>query len=670
MQEYSLPEELWAALRSGAADAGYLDTAPANVLRASEIGHRFVHTAAGWSNGIAFGCHPEYGDIVAALNAGLLALKASPEYARLCARYPDVPCDASNATFANVKTADHPEIADHPDARADIVIGTAADHAPHGHLDGGVLGGFDVALTKAVCARSGRRCALVTVPWSAVWPAHYRRYGWPHNPRLYPGEGHQRRWFHCAVGTHNTVARQQSVAFTDPYTDKSAARAAFVVPDAAAAAFPATAAGRTVALVEGWGSTTHFQRQRDLSRVTPADVVQYRGEADLWEALVTGAVEAAYVPEETGRLWLSRVQGYQMVHVAAGWTEGMSYGCHPEYGDLVAALNEGLAAFKSTPEYARLCARYPGVACDVARATFANVKTDARPEIADHPSRRANVVIATAADGAPYSYVQKVQLQGLDVELTKAMCAEAGLSCAVVTVPWQSVWPAAHARFALPHNAQRYPGEGLLGRWFHCAAGTHALVPALPSTALTAPYSNGTSATAGFVVSAAAAPTFPGDGSGRRVALLGGWGPSVHFRAAQGSRFRPSAVVEYAVPADMWAALDGGAVDAVYIDAARADGWMAGVPGYRFVHATGGWSRGLAYGCHVRYSPVAAALDRGLEAVKATVGYRRLCERHPSAACIGVRWTGVDSQAWGRGWGSGFFELKYYFCNYNLILYV
>ena len=54
-------------------------------------------------------------------------------------------------------------------------------------------------------------------------------------------------------------------------------------------------------------------------------------------------------------------------------------------------------------------------------------------------------------------------------------------------VPWQSVWPAAHARFALPHNAQRYPGEGLLGRWFHCAAGTHALVPALPSTALTAP---------------------------------------------------------------------------------------------------------------------------------------------------------------------------------------
>ena len=413
---------MWAALSAGVMDAIYLDLTTANAFLASS-GQRYqiVHTSVGWSNGVSFSCHPEYGDVVAALNEGLLAFKASPGYAQLCAKYPSIQCDPFNTTFANTKTDRNPEIADHAYVRADIVIATEADSAEHNNINSAVLSGFDVTLTKAVCALIGKTCALVTVPWQAVWPSSYRRYGWPDNARLYPGEGHQNRWFHCSVGTYNMVFRQQSIAFTDPYTAKNSTRAGFVVPAAAAAAFPATAAGRTVAMVEGWGPTTYFLLQRDLFLFTPADVMQYGVQSDLWAALVAGAVDAAYVPEDTAKIWLETHGGYRLVHPAAGWTEGVSYGCHPEYGDVVAALNAGLSAFKATPEYARLCAQYRSLACDVAGATFANVKTARRPAVADHPARRADIVIATEADNAPHNDVRSGVLRGFDVELTRAV---------------------------------------------------------------------------------------------------------------------------------------------------------------------------------------------------------------------------------------------------------
>ena len=156
-------------------------------------GYQLLHMAAGWSNAVSYGCHPEYGDVVAALNAGLEAFKATSEYASLCARYPDIPCDTRGTKFINTKTAAAPHVADHPKTRADISIVTESDWGQHNSVVNSVVGGFDVALTQAACALAGLTCALTTAPWQSVWSSSYGDFGWDKNAKAYAGLGHMKR---------------------------------------------------------------------------------------------------------------------------------------------------------------------------------------------------------------------------------------------------------------------------------------------------------------------------------------------------------------------------------------------------------------------------------------------------------------------------------------------
>ena len=66
-------------------------------------------------------------------------------------------------TYANVKTVAAPEVANHPATQADIVFGTEASNGDHAYMRDGVLGGFDIELTNAVCKLAGKTCAIVTV---------------------------------------------------------------------------------------------------------------------------------------------------------------------------------------------------------------------------------------------------------------------------------------------------------------------------------------------------------------------------------------------------------------------------------------------------------------------------------------------------------------------------
>ena len=530
----------------------YTDTGTAASLLSSSNGYRLVHAAAGWSNGLSYACHPEYGDVVAALNAGLAAFKATEAYAALCARYPGITCDPGTR-YANVKTAARLEIADHPPRRADIVFGTEADFGEHNYVRDGVLGGFDLELTRALCDRMGRSCAVVTVPWQAVQATNYSRFGWARNPKTYPGEGVLDRWFHCSLGAFNTAARQQSLAFTAPYT--AAVAAGFVIPDAGAAAFPADAAGRAVAVVRGWASCQHFEA-RVGAEFRPRQVLRVSGQAAVWEALTSGAADAVYVDETAARAWLARTPGYRLVNMTSGWARGVAYACHPQYGDVVAALNGALAAFKSTRQFVALCERFSSVACDAAGATFANVKTPARPEIADHPPRRADIVFGTEADFGEYNYVRDGVLGGFDLELTRALCDRMGRSCAVVTVPWQAAWTTDYSRFGWPSNTRNYAGEGYQNRWFHCTTGTFNIIERQQSIAFTHPYTDPGSARAGFVVPAEHASTFPADASGKAVGLLQGWAAATYFLTKiETFRFVPLTTVQFTALSDLWTAL-------------------------------------------------------------------------------------------------------------------
>ena len=217
-----------------------------------------VHAKPGVSNGVSYGCHPEYGDVVKALNRGLVAFKATAEYVRLCQAYPTINCDFAGTTYRNAKTDLHPEIADHPARRADIVIATEADFGEYNYLRmSHGLGGFDVELTKAACALANKTCAVLPAPWGSIWPARYSRFGWGSNTQVYPGEGYQSRWFHCAVGTWNLRPRQQSIAFSHPHTDKSDPDSGFVIAEAHAPAHD-RASGMTVGVLAGTASAYFF----------------------------------------------------------------------------------------------------------------------------------------------------------------------------------------------------------------------------------------------------------------------------------------------------------------------------------------------------------------------------------------------------------------------------
>ena len=71
-----------------------------------------------------------------------------------------------------------------------------------------------------------------------------------------------------------------------------------------------------------------------------------------------------YIDAQEAAAFLSSANGPRLVHPVDRWSNGVAYGCHPGAGDALAALNEGLAAFKATPEYTALFSRYPLVHCD------------------------------------------------------------------------------------------------------------------------------------------------------------------------------------------------------------------------------------------------------------------------------------------------------------------
>ena len=172
-------------------------------------------------------------------------------------------------------------------------------------------------------------------------------------------------------GTRNMIARQQSVAFTDPYTDKSKDLAGFVTADPA---FPANAAGKKVGILSAQGTTIYYYSQAG-TKFTADSVEEFDDKAAMYEALKAGIVDAVYGGEVDNEEFLASNSEYSFLHEEGGWTSGFAFACHPEYGDVVTTLNQGLALFKKTTEYTALCTKYPAIDCDTAEDTFENKKT-------------------------------------------------------------------------------------------------------------------------------------------------------------------------------------------------------------------------------------------------------------------------------------------------------
>ena len=147
------------------------------------------------------------------------------------------------------------------------------------------------------------------MPWHAIWPATYHKLGWDTNSKTYAGEGVLGRWMHCSMGTLNIVARQQSVSFTNPYTDKNKITAGFVTGDGL---FPANATGKTVGLLEGYGEAMYFEANNgdgDEAIFNAMNIKHYRTQTLLWHALVASDIDAAYVQGRIGTQFLGTDAG-------------------------------------------------------------------------------------------------------------------------------------------------------------------------------------------------------------------------------------------------------------------------------------------------------------------------------------------------------------------------
>jgi len=339
-----------------------------------------MHARAGWSDGVAFGCRPEFGDKLNKLNQGLFALKNSSFYKELCANYSDtITCTTKDDQFDNVKTDENPATATHPDDRADIVIGTEADWGVYNGISDGELVGFDVELIELVCGYINKKCAIVTVPWQSVWPKSYEKFGWKTNPKTYPGVGLNNAWFHCSVGTRNMISRQQSTAFTSPYTDMAVDTAGFVAHQSED--IPVDGANKKVGILTAQAFTTYFKSQMGVKfQVGLENLTEYDLPDDLWRALETGEVEAVYTGRSEAAAFLANktdLENYTFIHEEAGWSQGVAFGCRPEFGATLDLLNRGLTRLKSDElVWFDLCSKYPTIDCD---CPFLNLTTTQPP---------------------------------------------------------------------------------------------------------------------------------------------------------------------------------------------------------------------------------------------------------------------------------------------------
>ena len=262
-------EEVWGLLKTkpyhGGVDAVYTGSTEADVfMKANPDSFEKKHFKSIGSEGVAYCCRPEFGDVVEALNDGLRKFKGTDAYRALCDRYPSIACDVEGTQWSNKNAIGN--IADHPTTRADIVIATEADVRPFNYIEDGMLKGFDIELTREVCKAAGKTCAIVTVPWQSVWPKSFPELGWSSNPKTYAGIGMQNTWFHCTSGTRNTLRRRQSTAFTDSYTDKNEDYAGFVVAKSNGSICP-NAFGERVAILESQAYTSYFRENNGKGKL-------------------------------------------------------------------------------------------------------------------------------------------------------------------------------------------------------------------------------------------------------------------------------------------------------------------------------------------------------------------------------------------------------------------
>jgi polar amino acid transport system substrate-binding protein len=259
--------------------------------------------------------NPDRQDLLAAINAGLAAVKESGQY--------DTINDKYFGTEAELGL---------------VTIGTNAEYPPFEYVDEeGNITGFDVDLMEAIAQEAGFEFEFVNTRWDGIFVA------------LASGE------FDAVISAATiTEEREEMVDFSDPYFN--AGQRIAVRADETEIQGPEDLAGKKVGVQ--LGTTGDIW----LTEETEAEVVRYDENTLAFQALANGDVDAAVADGPTV-VDIIKANPEMDLKVLPGTYTEEQYGIavNPDRQDLLAAINAGLAAVKESGQYDTINDKYFGV---------------------------------------------------------------------------------------------------------------------------------------------------------------------------------------------------------------------------------------------------------------------------------------------------------------------
>jgi polar amino acid transport system substrate-binding protein len=219
----------------------------------------------------------------------------------------------------------------------EVVIGTNAEYPPFEFVDeAGDITGFDIDLMEAIAEEAGFEFEFVNTRWDGIFVA------------LASGE------FDAVISAATiTEEREEMVDFSDPYFN--AGQRIAVRADETGIGGPEDLGGKRVGVQ--LGTTGDIW----LTDETEAEVVRYDENTLAFQALANGDVDAAVADGPTAADIIKANPEMNLKLVEGVYTdEEYGIAVNPDRQDLLAAINEGLAAVKESGQYDEIYDEYFG----------------------------------------------------------------------------------------------------------------------------------------------------------------------------------------------------------------------------------------------------------------------------------------------------------------------
>ena len=256
------------------------------------------------------------GELLATLNEGLALVIADGTFRQLFTKW-----------FSAIEATGR--------SKSRIVVGGDREYPPYEFLDAnGQPAGFNVDLTRAIARQTGLPIEIRLGPWAEV------------------RKGLEAGTIDAAEGMFYSAERDQAVDFSPPHSVVQhvivVRRGAPPAPDMA------SLAGRSILVMAGDVMEDLARRQGYAAQLVPVS-----SQEEALRRLAAGEHDCALVAKVPALYWIGR-HGWRKLEVPneAVLSAEYCYAVLPGNEDLLARLNEGLAAVKATGEYRRIQARW------------------------------------------------------------------------------------------------------------------------------------------------------------------------------------------------------------------------------------------------------------------------------------------------------------------------